>query len=278
MHVANGMYGLILVEPPEGLPPVDREYYVMQGDFYTVGKYREKGLQPFDMQKAIDENADLRRLQRRRGRRSSATRRCSAKVGEKVRLFVGNGGPNLVCSFHVIGEIFDNVLRRGRRASSQENVQTTLVPAGGSAIVEFKLEVPGDVHHGRPLDLPRVQQGRPRACSKVDGRREQARLLAARRSTRSTSATRRAHGGGDAAAAEAEAGKLTKEQQIAAGKPLFLGTCSTCHQPDGQGLAERVFPPLAKLRLPDGRQEALDRHRARRPQGQSRSTARSTTR
>jgi len=56
MHVANGMYGLIYVEPREPLPPVDREYYVMQGDFYTVGKYREKGQQPFDMQKAIDEN------------------------------------------------------------------------------------------------------------------------------------------------------------------------------------------------------------------------------
>ena len=47
------MYGLILVEPPEGLPPVDKEYYVMQGEFYTVGKYREKGHQPFDMQKRL---------------------------------------------------------------------------------------------------------------------------------------------------------------------------------------------------------------------------------
>ena len=68
MHVANGMYGLILVEPPEGLPQVDHEYYVMQGDFYTAGKYREKGHQPFDMEKAIDENADLRAVQRRRRR------------------------------------------------------------------------------------------------------------------------------------------------------------------------------------------------------------------
>ncbi len=52
-HVANGMYGLILVEPPGGLTPVDREYYVMQSDFYTVGEYREQGHQPFDMEKAV---------------------------------------------------------------------------------------------------------------------------------------------------------------------------------------------------------------------------------
>ncbi|HSP82796.1 MAG TPA: multicopper oxidase domain-containing protein, partial [Gillisia sp.] len=58
MHIANGMYGLILVEPEGGLPPVDKEYYIMQGDFYTEGKNGERGLQAFDMQKAIDENAD----------------------------------------------------------------------------------------------------------------------------------------------------------------------------------------------------------------------------
>ena len=82
MHVANGMYGLILVEPPEGLPKVDREYYVMQGDFYTVGKYREKGLQPFDMEKAIDENPTyvaVQRLGRRAGRRQGAHRPRSAR-------------------------------------------------------------------------------------------------------------------------------------------------------------------------------------------------------
>ena len=53
MHIANGMYGLILVEPEGGLPPVDKEYYVMQGDFYTQGEYGAKGLQAFDMNKAV---------------------------------------------------------------------------------------------------------------------------------------------------------------------------------------------------------------------------------
>ncbi len=141
MHVANGMYGLILVEPPEGLPPVDREYYVMQGDFYTVGKYREKGLQPFDMQKAIEENATYVLFNGAEGA-LVGDKALQAEPGESVRLYVGNGGPNLVSSFHVIGEIFDRVFYEGGN-HWQANVQTTLVPAGGAAITEFRVDVPG---------------------------------------------------------------------------------------------------------------------------------------
>jgi nitrite reductase (NO-forming) len=122
MHVGNGMYGLMLVEPPEGLPPVDHEYYVMQGDFYTVGKYREKGLQAFDMQKAIDEKPTYVVFN---GSESAliGDHALTAKVGESVRLFIGNGGPNLVSSFHVIGEIFDHVRFEGGN-SYQDNVLT----------------------------------------------------------------------------------------------------------------------------------------------------------
>ena len=108
MHVGNGMYGLILVEPPEGMPPVDREYYVMQGDFYTVGKYGDEGLQAFDMNKAIDERPTYVVFNGAVGS-LVGDKALTAKVGERIRLYVGNGGPNLTCSFHVIGEIFDTV-------------------------------------------------------------------------------------------------------------------------------------------------------------------------
>jgi len=141
MHIANGMYGLILVEPPEGLPKVDREYYVMQGDFYTEGAYGEPGLQTFSLDKAIAENPTYVVFN---GSEGSLTgdHALVANAGETVRLFVGNGGPNLISSFHVIGEIFDRVHFEGG-SNIQENVQTTLVPAGGAAIVEFKVDVPG---------------------------------------------------------------------------------------------------------------------------------------
>jgi nitrite reductase (NO-forming) len=141
LHVANGMYGLILVEPKEGMTPVDREFYVMQGDFYTKGAHGEKGLQPFDMQKAIEERPDYVVFN---GAVGSLTGDNALKVrtGETVRLFVGNGGPNLTSSFHVIGEVFDNVYAEGGTVA-QHDVQTTTIPAGGSAVVEFRTETPG---------------------------------------------------------------------------------------------------------------------------------------
>ncbi|HEU0077157.1 MAG TPA: copper-containing nitrite reductase, partial [Longimicrobiaceae bacterium] len=143
LHIANGMYGLILVEPKEGMPKVDREFYVMQGDFYTRGAHGEPGLQPFDMQKAIDEKPDYVVFNGSVGA-LAGDNALKAKVGETVRLYVGNGGPNLTSSFHVIGEVFDNVYKEGGTAVSN-NVQTTLVPAGGSSIVEFRADYPGDL-------------------------------------------------------------------------------------------------------------------------------------
>src|SRR5690625_2967949 len=142
MHIANGMYGLILIEPAEGLPEADREYYVMQSEFYTEGDYGDRGLQPFDMDQAIQEdpayvvfNGSVGSLMDEQA--------ITSERGDNVRLFMGNGGPNLTSSFHVIGEIFDKVYYEGG-SRTQENVQTTLIPAGGASIVEFETEVPGE--------------------------------------------------------------------------------------------------------------------------------------
>lgn len=143
MHIANGMYGLILIEPEGGLPPVDKEFYIMQGDFYTKGKFGEKGFQEFDMDKAIAEHPDYVVFNGNTGS-LVGDNELKVNVGETVRLFVGNGGPNLSSSFHVIGEIFDKVYVEGGSVIN-ENVQTTMIPAGGAAIVEFKANVPGDL-------------------------------------------------------------------------------------------------------------------------------------
>jgi nitrite reductase (NO-forming) len=144
MHMANGMYGMILVEPKAGLPKVDREYYVMQSEFYTKGKYGQPGLAELDMQKGIDEKPTYVVFNGAVGA-LTGDKALQAKVGERVRLFVGDAGPNLTSSFHIIGEIFDNVYQEGGSVPTQHNVQTTLVPAGGSTIVEFGVEKPGDL-------------------------------------------------------------------------------------------------------------------------------------
>ncbi len=143
VHVANGMYGLILVEPEGGLPPVEKEFYVVQSDFYTRGNHGEQGFQPFSLEKAEKEQPDYVVFNGRVGSLLKE-RALKAKVGDRVRLYVGNGGPNLVSSFHVIGEIFDAVYPEGAIGSApNKNIQSTIVPAGGAAIVEFRLQVPG---------------------------------------------------------------------------------------------------------------------------------------
>jgi nitrite reductase (NO-forming) len=238
MHIANGMYGLILVEPKEGLPKVDREYYVMQGDFYTKGKFGKQGYQPFDMEKAIDEKPTYVVFN---GSTTSMTgdNALKAKVGETVRLFVGNGGPNLVSSFHVIGEIFDKVYREGS-TEFNTNIQTTLIPAGGSAIVEYKVEVPSNlviVDHSIFRTFNKGSLG----IMKVEGAENKEVY-----SGKTADNVYLPEGGAIQKVTDKEqvSSAASLEDQLKFGKNVYQQNCAACHQGDGKGIPG-AFPPVA---------------------------------
>jgi nitrite reductase (NO-forming) len=240
MHVGNGMYGLILVEPKEGLPKVDHEYYVMQGDFYTEGRYGEEGLQPFSMAKALDEKPDYIVFNGAVGSTVSDNA-LPAKVGETVRLFVGDGGPNVASSFHVIGQIFDTVYPEGNLSLATHNVQTTAIPPGGSATTEFKLVAPGTfimVDHS----LERAFNRGALAQLKVAGPED--KLVY---SGKQFDLVYQPEGtGGRVAEAPVPApAATTKEERIKRGAAVFTENCQACHQENGEGVPE-AFPPLAK--------------------------------
>ncbi len=142
-HIANGMYGLILVEPPGGLPHVDHEYYVMQGEIYTSAPKGKSGLQQFSEQNLVQESPEYFVYNGSVGALSSQFP-LHAKVGETVRIFFGNAGPNATASEHMIGEIFTKVYLFGSLTSAPLNgVQTTGVPPGDAAILDLKAEMPG---------------------------------------------------------------------------------------------------------------------------------------
>lgn len=243
MHIANGMYGLILVEPEGGLPKVDKEYYIMQGDFYTKGENGEPGLQPFDMKKAVEEDADYVVFN---GKVGSLTgdNAITANVGETVRLFVGNGGPNLTSSFHVIGEIFDNVHIEGGSLLNK-NVQTTSIPAGGAAIVDFKVDVPGTfiiVDHA----IFRAFNKGALGMLKVTGEENKQLYSGVKQEGiyHPEGGTIQTMPNNAAAKTEINLNK-TLDQKIVSGEQIYMKTCFACHQANGEGIAN-VFPPLAK--------------------------------
>jgi nitrite reductase (NO-forming) len=251
VHIAHGMYGLMLVEPKEGLPPVDREFYIVQGEFYTGGKFGEKGLQQFDLEKALAEQPGYVVFNGSAGSLTGENA-LKASTGETIRLYIGNAGPSLISSFRVIGEIFDAVYQEGGTQVTQRNVQTTLIPPGGAAIVDFKLEVPGTyllvdnalfrafnkgafevdgpenplIFSGKQAEIPysgtvpikKVETVEKAAAPRVQGRQNNAR------SPRSFKISR---------------------AQMDRGKKVYLRACFVCHQPNGEGLPG-VFPPLAR--------------------------------
>lgn len=240
MHIANGMYGLILVEPEGGLEPVDKEYYVMQGDFYTEGENGERGLQAFSMEKAVDEDADYVVFNGKVGGLTGENA-LTAKVGETVRLFVGNGGPNLVSSFHVIGEIFDKVHVEGGDLIN-ENVQTTLIPAGGAAIVEFKVDVPGNlvlVDHS----IFRAFNKGALGILKVEGE-ENPGVFGGKIEEKIYNPDKEISEEVSEAAAAEPVQEISLAAKLERGKQIYSQTCLACHQTTGAGIPN-AFPPLA---------------------------------
>lgn len=141
-HVANGMYGLILVEPKDGLAKADHEYYVMQGELYTREKFGEKGHQEFSLEKLRAEHPEYFVFNGRVGALAGKGA-LQSNIGETIRIFFGVG-PHIAANFHVIGGILDKLYPEGDIISPpHRNVQTTVVPPGGAMMIEFKLEVPG---------------------------------------------------------------------------------------------------------------------------------------
>ena len=238
MHIANGMYGLILIEPAEGLPEVDKEYYVMQSEFYTRGDYGERGLQPFDMKRAIDEDPQYVVFNGSVGAMMHE-QAITSERGDVVRLFVGNGGPNLTSSFHVIGEIFDKVYYEGG-SHFQENVQTTVIPAGGSAVVEFETEVPGDyilVDHA----IFRAFNKGALATLAVSGE-ENTNAFTGQQLER----VYQPEGGAIQDMPEnirVVPVAKTIEERIEFGSQTYASVCQACHMADGTGI-QGAFPPI----------------------------------
>jgi nitrite reductase (NO-forming) len=239
MHIANGMYGLMLVEPAAGLRPVDREYYVMQSEFYTDGRFGEGGLRRFSMEKGLAESPDYVVFNGAAGS-LLGDGTLSARVGERIRLYVGNAGPTLATAFHITGEIFDRVFLDGSPTPIL-NAQTVHIPPGGAAMVEFTVEVPGTyalVDH---------------AVFRAFNRGALATLRVSGPENRRVYAGRPAEGvylqeGGIVqampAAADSARGPLAPLERLEAGRRVYSQICQACHQASGQGIPG-TFPPLA---------------------------------
>jgi nitrite reductase (NO-forming) len=252
MHVGNGMYGLILVEPRDGLPPVDHEYYVMQGEFYTAGRFGEEGLQAFDPDKAADErpayvvfNGSVGAL--------VGDKALKARVGDTVRIFFGNGGPNLISSFHIIGQIFTTLYSEGGTVPNQNNVQTTLVSPGGATIVELTVRVPGTftiVDHALSRAFGKGAMGQLKVSGPANGS-----LFTGKISDTTYDGTAEERVAAASLGRHSAVAAPTEEEdrpgvvpplsvRMVRGRRVFLMACFACHQPNGQGLPG-VFPPLA---------------------------------
>jgi len=243
LHLANGMYGLILVEPKQGLPKVDREFFIVQGEFYTDGAYGEPGDQHFDLNKAIHEEPEYVVFNGRVGALMGENA-LRAKTGESVRIYLGNAGPSLVSSFHIVGEIFDSVYGEGGTVANQHNVQTTIVPVGGSAMVEMVADVAGSyqlVDHSMFRAFNKGAMG----ALQIEGANRPELFSGRQAEEIFNPGTHLQRVAMVASTPPAPAAPAQKSAPGDRGHELYSTICTACHQPDGRGM-QGTFPPLAQ--------------------------------
>lgn len=245
VHISNGMYGLILVEPREGMAKVDREFYIVQGEFYTKGDFGSPGLQEFSQEKALKEEPEYVVFNGHVGA-LMGDNALKAKTGERIRLYLGNAGPSLVSSFHIVGEIFDKVYGEGGIDVNQHNVQTTMIPVGGSAMAEFTADVPGEytlVDHSMFRAFDKGAMGQ----LEVEGSENPA-IYTGQTSVSTyepgTHLERTPGAGAEAEPAPAPDAPMTMPELMAQGGQVYASNCTSCHQLDGRGVPG-VYPPLA---------------------------------
>ncbi|HKJ33571.1 MAG TPA: copper-containing nitrite reductase [Balneolales bacterium] len=143
-HISSGMFGMIVVEPPEGLPKVDHEFYLGQNEIYTNKKAGQKGHHEFDFNNMLKEDPSYVVLNgEKHALTPSVHGAMKTKTGETARIFLVNGGPNLTSSFHPIGNIFTKAWRAGAIINNPDRyVQTMHVPPGSTGVFELEFPVP----------------------------------------------------------------------------------------------------------------------------------------
>ncbi|WP_138416701.1 multicopper oxidase domain-containing protein [Aquibacillus sediminis] len=145
-HIANGMHGTIIVRPTDGYPTddeIDKEHVLIQNEWYKYNDLDDmtngEPSQVVFSTKAMEEG----QLNTNGVVGAIKEKPLEANVGDKVRLYVNNVGPNEISSFHVVGTIFDDVYIDGNPANRMKGLQTVILPASGGAVVEFTVKEEG---------------------------------------------------------------------------------------------------------------------------------------